>query len=97
MTLDDELYDDVTTLLANHCAVDPARVGPTTQLFDELGLDSLDLIGMAQALQSKYSVALDNEGIAEIRTVGDVVAFVRRRMSDRVAGAGAGESTVLER
>jgi len=39
------------------------------------------LIGMAQALQHKYTVRLDNEAIAEIHTVGDILAFVLNQMA----------------
>jgi acyl carrier protein len=81
VALRDDLLDDVISLLASRCAVDTADVHEGTGLFDELDLDSLDLIGMAQVLQSKYVVELDNESIAAVRTVGDVVTFVEARMA----------------
>lgn len=84
MALRDDLYGDVKSMLTTRCGVDESQVTEQTDLFGQLGLDSLDLIGMAQALQHKYTVRLDNEAIAEIHTVGDILAFVLNRMAEGV-------------
>lgn len=96
MTLRDEILGDVISLLASRCAVDPRGVTEATDLFGELDLDSLDLIGMAQVLQSKYAVELDNERIAAVRTVGDVVTFVDERRTGEVARTAAAATGPVE-
>jgi acyl carrier protein len=99
MELRTELFADVTNLLATRCGVEPATVTEQTALSDDLGLDSLDLIGMAQVLQSKYDVALDNESIASVRTVADVVDFVVERVTgtSRSRAVAAANPTIAER
>ena len=69
MTRRDEVFSDVVLLLENKCGIAPSEVSTQAGLFDDLGLDSLDLIAIAQVLQAKYQISLDNESIAAVRTV----------------------------
>jgi acyl carrier protein len=82
MTVRDDIYADITEFLRNKCDVDPASVSEETSLSDELDVDSLDLIAMAQLLQNKYHVSLDDERIASTRTIGDVLTFVEEKLSN---------------
>lgn len=36
---------------------------------------------MAQGIQGKYSVSLESESIASVRTVGDMLGFVEQRVT----------------
>lgn len=81
MALRDDLRRDVSSLLASRCGVDEALITQDSELYTQLGLDSLDLIGVAQVLQERYGVSLDNEGVAEIRTVCDILTFVEGELA----------------
>jgi acyl carrier protein len=82
MTLRNELFSDLTEFLRGKCAVDPAAVSEQTRIFDELGLDSLDVIAAAHVFQNRYDISLDNESIASVRTIGDVLTFVEKSIAD---------------
>lgn len=83
MTVRDDIYAGVTEFLQNKCDIDPAEVSEETSLDGELGVDSLDLIAMAQLLQIKYGVSLDDERIVSTRTIGDVLTFVEEKIGER--------------
>jgi acyl carrier protein len=59
--------------------VDPAGIGPASQLVDDLDLDSLDWVDLAMQLEENLSITLTDERFSSLRTVQDVV--------DRVYGA----------
>jgi acyl carrier protein len=82
MTLRNELFSDLTEFLTKKCAVDPSAISEQTRIFDELGLDSLDVIAAAHAFQNRYDISLDNESIASVRTVGDVLTFVEKSITE---------------
>ena len=42
----------------------------------ELGLDSLDLVEILMSLEEEFSVSIPDEAIPNIKTVGDLVAFI---------------------
>ncbi|MDP3285445.1 MAG: phosphopantetheine-binding protein [Desulfobacterales bacterium] len=46
-------------------------------IFQDLGLDSLDIVDLVVALQEKFGVKIRNdERIKDIRTMGDVYKFI---------------------
>ena len=53
------------------------KLVPEAQLFDDLGLDSLDVVDLIVGLQQKFDVSIrDDERIRSIRTLQDVHEFV---------------------
>jgi acyl carrier protein len=51
----------------------PEGVDPGATLVDELEFDSLDWLDLALRLEEDFDVALREEKLATVRTVGDVV------------------------
>ena len=47
--------------------------------FEELDVDSLDLVELAQIVEDEFGVELDGESVKDVRTVGDVVDLVVAR------------------
>jgi acyl carrier protein len=75
MSLRSDLYADITGFLLAKCDADPAELSVESDLYNDIGIDSLDLIAMAQTLQGAYGISMDDERIGALRTVGDVVDF----------------------
>jgi acyl carrier protein len=65
-----DLVRDVAKLDA-HAAIDAE-----SRLVEDLGIDSLDLVGIYLRLQDDYGVAIDEEDLARLPRVGDIAAFV---------------------
>jgi acyl carrier protein len=55
-----------------------ADAQPSDDLFDDLGLDELDRMTVAMALEEKLGVELPDHVVAKWRTVGDIIAAVGR-------------------
>ena len=49
--------------------------------WDALGVDSLDLVEMAQIVEDEYGVQMREEDMQDLRTVGDALDFVVERAS----------------
>jgi acyl carrier protein len=47
--------------------------------FEELDVDSLDLVELAQIIEDEFGVSLQGEDVKDLRTVGDVVDLVVAR------------------
>ncbi len=46
-------------------------------IFEDLGLDSLDIVDLVVALQKKFGVKIrDDNRVREIRTLGDIYSFI---------------------
>jgi acyl carrier protein len=49
--------------------------------FEELDIDSLDLVELAQIVEDEYGVVLKGEDMKELKTVGDSVDLIVERAS----------------
>ena len=49
--------------------------------FEELDVDSLDLVELAQVVEDEFGVELKGEDMKELRTVGDAIEMVVARAS----------------
>jgi acyl carrier protein len=49
--------------------------------FEELDIDSLDLVELAQIVEDEYGVVLKGEDMKELKTVGDAIDLIASRAS----------------
>jgi acyl carrier protein len=49
--------------------------------FEELDIDSLDLVELAQIVEDEYGVVLKGEDMKELKTVGDAIDLITQRAS----------------
>ncbi|MFO7785999.1 MAG: phosphopantetheine-binding protein, partial [Thermodesulfobacteriota bacterium] len=72
-----EIIERIDASLAEEFELDPDDMVPEATLFDDLGLDSLDMVDMVIALEHAFKIKIrDEEEIRKIRTLGDIHRFV---------------------
>jgi acyl carrier protein len=47
--------------------------------FEDLDVDSLDLVELAQIIEEEFGVELDGDAVKDVKTVGDVIDLVVSR------------------
>ncbi len=73
----DEIIAQVNEVFVEEFEIDADALTPEAQIFQELGLDSLDIVDLIVALQKKFGVNFrSDERIREIRTLNDLHQFV---------------------
>jgi acyl carrier protein len=90
----DEIIEAVNNALVNEMELDPAEIAPEKTFFDDLGLDSIDMVDLIIGLQRKFGISLrEDDEIKKVRTLGDVYDFFEhyqtpdRRQTARQAGS----------
>lgn len=53
-------------------------VGPDDRLIEDLGAESIDVLGVLVTLEEKYGVTVDETAMAAVSTVRDLHELVRR-------------------
>ena len=48
-------------------------------IIKDLGLDSLDIVTLIMAVEDEYGFTADDDEIAALKTVGDVVNYIEKR------------------
>ena len=66
------------------------RLQPAAHIFNDLGLDSLDIVDLVVALQQKFGVKIRNdERVRNIRTLQDLYDFIGALKQEESSGGGA--------
>jgi len=51
--------------------------------FEDLDADSLDIVQMLVALEDTYDIEIQDEELQEIKNMGDFIAYVERKVSEK--------------
>lgn len=66
----------VKEIIAEELDVKPEQVVPAAKLGEDLKADSLDLTELVMKLEEEYDIDIPEEDVEEIKTVGDILAYV---------------------
>ena len=73
---DQQILQEIKTILQDGFEIDPASVTPETHLFDDLDLDSIDAVDLAIKLQELTGTRIKPEDFKQVRRVSDVISVV---------------------
>ena len=68
--------EKVKEIIANQLSVDVKKLTENTNIAEELGADSLDVVEILMALEEEFNVSIPDEAIPNIKTIKDVVDFI---------------------
>jgi len=74
--LSNMVFERIREALAAQFEVDPDKITRETDVMEDLGADSLDLVELIMTLEEEYGVTVTDESIYERRTVGEVADFI---------------------
>ena len=76
----EEILERVIAVLAESFALDRQSIVPTSHLFEELELDSIDAIDLMVGLEEETGIKLSEDELHQIRVVQDVVDAIHRHV-----------------
>jgi len=75
----DALVNEVILLVRESGKLAPGIVVEAdNQLVDDLGIDSLDLVGVFLSIQDKYDVVIEDDDVPMLLKVSDLAAYVAK-------------------
>ena len=75
------VLEKVKAILAAQFEVEADTITEETDIVDNLGADSLDLVDMLMSLEDEFNIGeVPDEMIEKIRTVGQLVAYIEENM-----------------
>lgn len=74
------VLEKVKMILSRQFDVEEDSITPETNIADDLGADSLDVVDMLMSLEDEFDVEIPDEEIERIRTVGELVAYIEENM-----------------
>jgi len=72
------IFEQVRDALAQQFEVDPDSISMDTNLIDDLGADSLDVVELIMSLEDAYGISIGDEDAAQLYTVGKIVDYLEK-------------------
>ena len=70
------VLEKIKVILAEQFDVEEDSLKNDTDLQDDLGADSLDVVDLLMSIEDEFEVEIPDEEIENIRTVGDLVSYI---------------------
>ena len=70
------VLEKVKAILAEQFDVEEDKVTADTDLQEDLGADSLDVVDLLMSIEDEFGVAVPDDEIENIKTVGSLVSYI---------------------
>ena len=72
------VFEKVKALLAEQLDIDEDTITENTNIVDDLGADSLDVVELMTTLEQDFDLLISDESLNELHTVGDIVKYIEK-------------------
>ena len=70
------VFDKVKDLISEQLDVKADDITEDSNIQDDLGADSLDVVDLVMAIEDEFGVEIPEDQVENIKTVGDIVKFI---------------------
>lgn len=74
------VYEKIRELLLSQFGIDEDQLTPQTDIIDDLGADSLDVMEMLMALEEEYGILVADDDVSELRTIAEITEFIENKI-----------------
>ena len=71
-----DTFEKIRDCLAEQLDIEPDEITMDSNILDDFGADSLDLVDLVMALEDEFEVEVPDDAIESFHTVGDVVRYI---------------------
>lgn len=72
------IIEKVKELLAEQLGIDAKTINDDSNILEDLGADSLDIIEMLMTLEDEYGVTIPDDQINQVKTVKEVAELIEK-------------------
>ena len=74
------MLEKLIEVICRYVDIDPAKLSAETNIRSELGLNSLELINIAVAIEDEFDVEIPDREVMNIETLADAVKIIEKYM-----------------
>ena len=74
------IFDRIVKIIEIGMSLKNVAISMDTDLIKDLGADSVDLVGSVMTIEDEFGIAIPDEDLEGIKTVGDVVRVVAKNL-----------------
>lgn len=81
MASTEEITKGLAEIVEEIAGVDTADITAEKSFTEDLDVDSLSMVEIAQEVEEKFGVSIPDEELGNIKTVGDAVSYIEKNQS----------------
>ncbi|GHV46568.1 acyl carrier protein [Clostridia bacterium] len=70
------VFDKVKAIIVEQLSIDEDKVKEDSNLIDDLGADSLDVVDLIMSLEEEFEIEIPDEDVEKIKTVENIVKYI---------------------
>ena len=74
------VLEKMKQILSEQLDADIDSITPETEIADDLGADSLDVVEMLMAIEDEFDIEIPDDKVESLKTVGQVVDYIQENM-----------------
>lgn len=74
------VFERVKQMICQQLDIDLERISESTDIAEDLGADSLDLVELMMMAEEEFLLTIDEDAIKNLHTVGDIVRYIEDNM-----------------
>lgn len=74
------ILEKLKAILSEQFDVEEDEITSETNIQDDLGADSLDVVDLIMSIEDEFEVEIPDEDVENIKTVDDVVKYIEPRV-----------------
>lgn len=78
MESEGRIFETVRELIAHQLEVDPSVITMDTDILEDLGADSLDIVELIMSVEEEYDIVIKDESVGNMTKVGQVVDYLEK-------------------
>lgn len=71
------ILSKVKSILSEQFSVDEEKITMQTNIAEDLGADSLDVVDVLMSLEDEFEMEIPDEDVENIKTVGQLVEYIK--------------------
>jgi acyl carrier protein len=76
----DGIFNRIREIIVDQLGVEEDEVVLEASFIDDLGADSLEIVELIMALEEEFGIAIPDEDVEKITTVGQAVEYIRENV-----------------
>lgn len=72
------IFEKLKDIIAEQLSVEADEVNMESNIQDDLGADSLDVVDLITTIEDEFDISIPDEAVEEIKTVGDIVNYIEK-------------------
>ena len=69
-------FEKIRSILATQLDIDEDKISMQTDIAEDLGADSLDVVELMMSVEEEFGVTIDEDEVRKFKAVGDVAQYI---------------------